>query len=47
MIFGQEKNWFWLNVLAIAANIPVRFMTGFVLQGHKYENYHLLTLTIW
>ncbi len=38
MIFGiKEKSRLYYNVLlAIAANILVLLMTGFVVQGHKY-----------
>ena len=48
MIFTEYPNDFWhkrkidhfdpYNVLlAIATNIPVRLMTGFVIQGHTYN----------
>ncbi len=51
MIFGiKEKNY---NVdpynvlLAIATNIPVRLMTGFVLQGNMCEFYNNLLIFLY
>ncbi len=46
MIFGiKVKSIILYNVLlAIATNIPVRLMTGFVVQGHIYKpsySFHL------
>ncbi len=34
MIFGMKEK---SIILAIATNIPVLLMTGFVVQGHIYE----------
>jgi len=40
MIFGIKEKSIILKtynlLLAIATNIPVQLMTGFVVQGHKY-----------
>ncbi len=40
MIFGIKEKWIILDnpnvFLAIATNIPVLLMTGFVIQGHIY-----------
>ncbi len=50
MIFGIKKNrsnFYPYNVfLAVATNIPVILMTGFVVQGHKWLfNQFLMTMT--
>ncbi len=38
MIFGIKEKIWPINVfLAIATNIPMLLMTGFVLQGHIYQ----------
>ncbi len=48
MIFGIKRkmyNFDLYNVLlAIATNIPVLLMTGFVVQGHKWHFFKLITI---
>ncbi len=44
MIFGGNIDPYNI-LLANATNIPVLLMTGFVVQGHKYENFLTYFLT--
>ncbi len=49
MIFGINKKKYndpYNVLLAIATNIPVRLMTGFVIQGHIYYFFQIQYLNI-